>query len=59
MLLLHQHPCLFVIPIPLRHVGTEAQFNIFTVFIKVKVKFTVEQDVNAQKGSRGLAVLFL
>jgi hypothetical protein len=27
--------------------------------VKVKVKFTLEQAVNAQKGSRGIDVLFL
>jgi len=59
MLLLHQHTCLFAVPIPLRHVGTEAQFNIFTIFIKVTVKFTLAQAVNAQKRSKSIAVLFL
>ena len=27
--------------------------------VKVKVKFTVEQTVKAQRGSRGMALLFL
>jgi hypothetical protein len=30
-----------------------------TFIVKVKVKFTLEQATKAQKGSRGIAVLFL
>jgi hypothetical protein len=37
------------------------QFLICSVFIniKVKVKFTLEQAMKAQRGSRGIALLFL
>ena len=28
-------------------------------YVKVKVKFTIEQATKAQRGSRGIAVLFL
>jgi hypothetical protein len=31
----------------------------FYVKVKVKVKFTLEQDTKAQRGSRGTALLFL
>ena len=34
----------------LKHPGRE---------VKVKVKFTVEQDTKAQRRSRGIAILFL
>jgi len=29
------------------------------IFLKVKVKFTLEQATKAQRGSRGIALLFL
>jgi hypothetical protein len=32
---------------------------LLTVKVKVKVKFTLEQATKAQKGSRGIALLFL
>ena len=31
---------------------------IITIIIKVKVKFTLEQATKAQRGRRGIAVLF-
>jgi hypothetical protein len=31
----------------------------FKVKVKVKVKFTLEQATKAQKGSRGISLLFL
>jgi len=33
--------------------------NLSNVKVKVKVKFTIEQATKAQKGSRGMALLFL
>jgi hypothetical protein len=33
--------------------------NVFHLEVKVKVKFTLEQATKAQKGSRGIALLFL
>jgi hypothetical protein len=32
---------------------------IFRIKVKVKVKFTLEQAIKAQRGSRGIALLFL
>jgi hypothetical protein len=37
----------------------ELLFRTLAVKVKVKVKFTVEQAMKAQRGSRGIAVLFL
>jgi hypothetical protein len=31
----------------------------YITFIKVKVKFSLEQAMKAQRGSRGIALLFL
>ena len=43
--------------------GYAPDFNSFLVrvitWVKVKVKFTLEQATKAQRGSRGIAVLFL
>jgi len=44
--------------------GTESIFflnidNYRKVKVKVKVKFTLEQATKAQRGSRGIALLFL
>jgi hypothetical protein len=33
--------------------------TLHIVFVKVKVKFTLEQAMKAQRGSRGIALLFL
>jgi hypothetical protein len=33
--------------------------NYLWISVKVKVKFTVEETTKAQRGSRGIAVLFL
>jgi len=45
-----------------RIVGQEAGLqstNNFIIMVKVKVKFTLEQATKAQRGSIGIAVLFL
>jgi hypothetical protein len=33
--------------------------GVFLVKLKVRVKFTLEQATKAQRGSRGIALLFL
>jgi len=33
--------------------------NLKTIIIIIKVKFTLEQSTKAQRGSRGIALLFL
>jgi hypothetical protein len=33
--------------------------TIYLIKVKVKVKFTLEQATKAQKGSRGIALLYL
>jgi hypothetical protein len=34
-------------------------FKISSKYVKVKVKFSLEQATKAQRGSRGIALLFL
>ena len=36
---------------------SKCRFNV-TLRVKVKVKFTIEQAMKAQRGSRGVAVVF-
>jgi hypothetical protein len=37
----------------------EEEYLCIIILIKVRVKFTLEQAMKAQTGSRGLALLFL
>jgi len=37
----------------------EEEYLYITIFIKVKVKFTLEQATKAQRGSRGIPLFFL
>jgi hypothetical protein len=39
--------------------GIKVIIIIIVIMIKVKVKFTLEQTTKAQRGSRGIALLFL
>ena len=34
-------------------------FVVYTIYICIKVKFNLEQATKAQKGSRGIALLYL
>jgi len=38
--------------------SVEAAGEVSAIQVKIKVKFTLEQATKAQKGSRGIAVLF-
>jgi hypothetical protein len=40
-------------------VGRTLNVRVLNLVVKVKVKFTLEQATKAQKGSRGIALLFL
>ena len=35
------------------------QFGLTSLYVTVKVKFTLEQATKTQRGSRGIALLFL
>jgi hypothetical protein len=37
----------------------EGNSTIISILLLVKVKFTLEQTMKAQRGSRGIALLFL
>jgi hypothetical protein len=37
----------------------DSSWNLKPIFIKLKVKFALEQAMNSQKGSRGIVLLFL
>jgi hypothetical protein len=39
--------------------GNELQGNQLKTTVKVKVKFSLQQAMKAQRGSRGIALLFL
>jgi hypothetical protein len=38
---------------------TDVRYDIQRIEVKVKVKFTLEQATKSQRGSRGIALLFL
>jgi len=40
-------------------VHPDTPLELDNLHIKVKVKFTLQQSIKAQKGSRGIALLFL